>query len=322
MTRRVEVTPHGEVTRRVEVTRVTKAYGARTVVRDVSFRIEGGEVYGLLGPNGAGKTTTLSIVATLVAPDTGDARVGGLSVVAARSAVRRRLGLVPQRVSLYPSLTVEENLRFFAALYGLDGDRLRGRVDALLALSGLEARRADVVSECSGGMQRRLNLACGLVHEPELLLLDEPTVGIDPQSRERIFDAVAALAAGGLSILYTTHYMEEAERLCHRVGILDEGRLVGEGTPAELASLVGRGEIVFLALQDDASPPLRERLEKRGAQEISPRRYRLVTGASLRDVPVLLKWVAESGGAVSELTVHRPNLGEAFFHLTGKELRD
>ena len=306
----------------LEASGLTKSYGGRDVVRGVSLAIHAGEIYGLLGPNGAGKTTVLGMVATLIAPDAGDARVSGRAVSTDVEAVRRVLGLVPQRIALYPALSIEENLRFFGRLYGLAGGRLDARVDAMLALSGLNARRGDVVTHASGGMQRRLNLACGLIHEPKLLLLDEPTVGIDPQSRERVFEAVLALAANGLAILYTTHYMEEAERLCHRVGILDEGRLVGEGTPAELSRLVSAGELVTLSLKDEPSPALRADLLDAGAVAAGPRSFRRATSEAAREVPELLRRVASGGGVLTELSVHRPHLGDVFFHLTGKELRD
>jgi ABC-2 type transport system ATP-binding protein len=204
------------------------------------------------------------MVATIIPPSQGEVKITGLAAATAKG----KLGLVPQMLCLYPSLTAEEHLSFFGRMYGLERARLRTRVDDLLELTGLTPRRADRVATFSGGMQRRLNLACGLVHEPELLLLDEPTVGVDPQTRERIFTAVEELAARGMAVLYTTHYMEEAERLCHRLAIMDEGRIIAEGTVEELARLMG---------------------------EVTP---------------------------IRELTVRRPNLGEVFFHLTGKALRD
>jgi ABC-2 type transport system ATP-binding protein len=251
----------------LEVSDLKKSHGERAAVREVSFSIRAGEIFGLLGPNGAGKTTTIGMIASTVVPTGGEVRVLGRSATSQRSATKKHLGLVPQRICLYPPLTAEENLLFFGRMYGLGQSHLAERVEALLQLAGLTDRRHDRVSTFSGGMQRRLNLACGLVHEPQLLLLDEPTVGIDPQSRERIFTAVEKLAASGMAVLYTTHYMEEAERLCHQIAIMDEGRFVAEGSVTELAGLVG------------------ERVTK----------------------------VA---------VVPRSNLGEVFFHLTGKELRD
>jgi ABC-2 type transport system ATP-binding protein len=210
----------------------------------VSLDIRPGETFGLLGPNGAGKTTTLSMLATLLPPTSGDASVGGCSVARDPKGVRRRVGIAPQTLSLYPDLTGEENLHFFARLNGVPRREREARVAHVLALVGLEGRRADRVRSYSGGMQRRLNLACALVHGPRVVLLDEPTAGVDPQSRENLLGAIRGLAADGTTVLYTTHYMEEAERLCDRIAILDEGRVRAVGTLEELLEIVGLGEVI------------------------------------------------------------------------------
>jgi ABC-2 type transport system ATP-binding protein len=232
------------------------------------------------------------------------------------------MGLVPQSLGLYPSLTAEENLRFFGKMYGVKGGKLEARVDALLELTGLTPRRSDPVAAFSGGMKRRLNLACGIVHDPGLLLLDEPTVGVDPQSRERIFNAVEELASSGMAILYTTHYMEEAERLCHRVAILDEGRLVAEGTVAELAGLLGKGSSIVVTFKQAPSESLVDLLQERDAEHIDTDRFLLSGNSAEELVPLLFQMAAAEDNTIKELVVHRPNLGEVFFHLTGKELRD
>ena len=221
-----------------------RRYGDLDAVRGISLEIAEGEIFGLLGPNGAGKTTTLSMIATLLRPSSGDAHVFDRSLREDVQAVRRLVGLAPQQVSLYPELTGRENLEFFGRLYGMGGASLRGRVDELLALVGLEARQDDRARVYSGGMQRRLNLACSLVHEPRLLLLDEPTVGVDPQSRENIFAAIRSIADAGTTILYTTHYMEEAERLCQRIAILDGGEVIALGSLEELFDIPGGGEVI------------------------------------------------------------------------------
>src|SRR5262245_35356746 len=226
---------------------LARSFGEVEAVRGVSLHIEDGETVGLLGPNGAGKTTTLSLLATLLTPSSGDAHVFGASLRRDAWTVRRLVGLAPQEVSLYPELTADENLRFFGRIYGLAGARIRERADALLDLVGLLPRRHDRVATYSGGMKRRLNLACSLLHEPRLLLLDEPTVGVDPQSRDSIFDAIRELARHGKAILYSTHYMEEAERLCDRITVMDEGRIVAAGTLHELLQIVGLGEIIELS---------------------------------------------------------------------------
>ena len=238
----------------LEVANLSKSYGDRQAVREVSFDIGAGEIFGLLGPNGAGKTTTIGMLASIIPASQGEVRITGRAAAGARN----KLGLVPQKLCLYPSLTAEEHLTFFGRMYGLARVDLRERVEYLLDLAGLGARRGDRVATYSGGMQRRLNLACGLVHEPELLLLDEPTVGVDPQTRERIFAAVEQLAARGMAIIYTTHYMEEAERLCHRLAIMDEGRFIAEGTVEELARLTGEGGSVVVAFGSaPSSSPIR-----------------------------------------------------------------
>lgn len=306
----------------LEASLLYKQYGERSAVNGISFSVHSGEIFGLLGPNGAGKTTTLGMIATLVRPTGGEAWIDGQSIVTDRDEVRKQIGFVPQQICLYPGLTPEENLFFMARLYGLRGSRLKERVAKMLELTGLGARRGEVVGTLSGGMKRRLNLACGLVHEPKVLLLDEPTVGVDPQSRERIFEAVEDLARDGLAILYTTHYMEEAERLCDRVAILDEGTFVAHGTSAELASLMGGGQVVAFSLKTPPTAALAARLAEMGAQEVAPLRFRLVSDSAGRLVPDLLARLEAEDSLLSELTVHPPNLGEVFLHLTGKELRD
>jgi ABC-2 type transport system ATP-binding protein len=222
----------------VELLALAHAYDSCETLQPLRLEIHAGETFGLLGPNGAGKTTMLSLLATLLAPSSGDALIFGHSLTEAPAAVRALVGLVPQEISLYAELSAEENLLFFGRLNGVSGDELHARADELLARVSLSPRRGDRVRTFSGGMRRRLNLACSLMHRPRLLLLDEPTVGVDPQSRESLFDTVKRLAAEGTTIVYTTHYMEEAERLCDRIAILDTGRIIALGTQAELLELV------------------------------------------------------------------------------------
>ena len=231
----------------VEVERLTKSYGALRAVDGISFAIEPGECFGLLGPNGAGKTTTIQCMVGALRPDSGEVRINGVTDPT-RPAVRAKLGVAPQSLAIYDDFSAEENLSFFGGLYGIRGTRLRERVDAALELAGLTARRRDRVSTYSGGMQRRLNLVCGLLHDPPVILLDEPTVGVDPQSRNLIFDNIESLKRLGRTLLYTTHYMEEAERLCDRVAILDQGKILALGTVGELIRERGNLESVFLHL--------------------------------------------------------------------------
>ncbi len=294
----------------LEVQAVSKSYGDREAVRAVSFSLKRGEVFGLLGPNGAGKTTTIGVIAGILTPSSGTVRCAGA------------LGLVPQRVALYPSLTAEENLDFFGRLYGLSKSHARARRDHLLELSGLSKRAQQPVAEFSGGMKRRLNLACGLVHAPEVLLLDEPTVGVDPQSRERIYDSLAALAAEGVAILLTTHYMDEAERLCDRLVIMDEGCLIAEGSVEELVARTSLERSLELQLERPPKERLARRLSALGAHPQNARTYLLTGKDRMRALPALLALVATEGNEVQELNVQRPNLGDVFLQLTGKALRD
>ena len=218
---------------------VTKYFDGVAAVEDVSFVIRRKEIFGLLGPNGAGKTTTIRMLSTVLAPDAGDVCVGGHSVIREGDEVRKRIGICPQELALYPELSAVDNLVFFGRMAGLSGHEARARARAVLAGVGLAARGSEVVKKYSGGMQRRVNIGIALMNRPELLFLDEPTVGIDPQSRNHIFETVLALRAEGTTVLYTTHYMEEADRLCDRIGVMDQGRIVAVDTPAELKRQVG-----------------------------------------------------------------------------------
>jgi ABC-2 type transport system ATP-binding protein len=237
--------------------RLSRRFGDRVAVDDVSFAITAGETYGLLGPNGAGKTTTISMVCGLLRRDAGTVHVGAVSIDDARGDAKRLIGYVPQEVALYGDLTAAENLRFFGRLYGLQRKALDERVHEVLELVDLADRAGDRVESFSGGMKRRLNIGAGLIHRPRLLVLDEPTAGVDPQSRHAILERVQALRAEGMAVLYTTHYMEEAERLCDRIAIIDRGRIVAEGTRLELLALAGQEEdddleAVFLHLTGTA----------------------------------------------------------------------
>src|SRR4029077_10603013 len=301
---------------------LARSFGEVEAVRGVSMRIEEGETVGLLGPNGAGKTTTLSMLATLLGPSAGDADIFGASVCRDAWTVRRLVGLAPQEVSLYPELTADENLRFYGRLYGLGGSRIRERADALLDLVGLLPRPPDRVATYSGGMKRRLNLACSLLHAPRLLLLDEPTVGVDPQSRDRIFDAIRELARGGKTILYTTHYMEEAERLCDRIIIMDEGRIVAAGTLGELLRIVGMGEVIELTGSGEvlgdgrlASVPGVSKIER------GERSTRIFVESAARALPAIAALVATAGEQLRAVQIYRVDLERVFMHLTGQQQR-
>jgi len=299
------------------------SYGSRTVLDGVSFEVAAGEIVGLLGPNGAGKTTTLSVLATLRRADAGDAEVTGISVQRDAARVRRVLGLVPQALAVYPTLTALENLRCFAGILGVGRGAVRDVALRALDLVGLAERASDAVATFSGGMQRRLNLAVALLRRPAVLLLDEPTAGVDPQSRERILETVRAVAAAGTAVLYSTHLMDEAERLCDRVVLIDHGRVVAAGSPAELTARADGAVRLVLVTRDplpdgwlDAIPGARA---VSGEQFVPARGHRQeVAIAAL----ALAGRVLECAGDVLELHVHQPDLQDVFFHLTGRALRD
>ena len=301
-------------------------YGTRPALDGLSFEVGAGEVVGLLGPNGAGKTTTLSVLATLRWPDSGGAAIAGRATDREAPAVRRNVGYVPQNLAIYPTLTARENLAFFARLFGLGGEKLGAAVRDGLVLVGLEERADEVVSTFSGGMQRRLNLACGLLHRPRVVLLDEPTVGVDPQSRERIFEAVRAQAAAGAAVLYSTHYMEEAEHLCDRVLLIDHGRLVAAGAPAALIEESGGG--MSLEVSTRSPLPVDWLKDVPAARTLAPPEAHdggFVARVALLDLAsaaAVLDRAAAHGGGVLDFHLHQPSLQEVFLRLTGHGLRD
>jgi len=308
----------------VSCTALRKAYGDHLAVADVGFSVQAGESYGLLGPNGAGKTTTISILCGLLQADGGAVEVGGAPMRTGRCEAKRHLGLVPQDIALYPDLTARENLRFFGRLQGLGRAELRTRVDEVLEIVALEDRAGDRVESFSGGMKRRCNIAAALLHHPQLLVLDEPTVGVDPQSRASILDGIAALQEHGMAVLYTTHYMEEAQRLCDRIGIIDEGRLVAEGTQAELLAAVGQHPVVRLTVDGDpavlAGALAGERFVVRTS--VGEGRIEVAVTDPARSLAPLIERAEQVDARVTGVEVVEPDLESVFLHLTGKALRD
>ena len=315
----------------IEAANLRKSYGARLALDDVTFSVNAGEVVGLLGPNGAGKTTTLSILATLNAPDAGEVRIAGFDFRAARASVRRKLGFVPQSIALYPPLSALQNVKIFARVHGMDRRRAETcSIDALEAV-GLCDRAHDPIWTLSGGMKRRLNLACGLVHRPQALLLDEPTVGVDPQSRERIFMTIRAAADSGVAVLYSTHYMEEVERMCDRAFLIDRGRLIAQGTVAQLIELGGRHPRMEITFEKPPRPGWYDgvrgvkELALPGVKELAPPLAATMVALELthlRQVSELLERADNAGCLRLEFAVHSPNLSDAFIALTGHALRD
>ncbi len=308
----------------LEVAGLRKRFGDVEAVRDVSFSIAPGETFGLLGPNGAGKTTTISMVSGLLRPDAGEVRVAGEAMTISSLGPKRKVGLVPQEVAVYPDLTGRENLRFFGRLYDMGGDELVRRIDEVLEVIGLGDRADDLVREYSGGMRRRLNIGIGLLHRPMLLVLDEPTVGVDPQSRNAILESVEQLSAAGMAVLYTTHYMEEAERLCDRVAIIDEGVIRAEGTRRRLVELVGeQGRVRIETASGSAAAAERlRRLDGVSGVSSVDGSVELLTGDTSAVLAPALAALAEAGVGVSAVTIEEPDLEAVFLHLTGKALRD
>jgi len=302
-----------------------KRFGARVAVDGVSLRVAPGEIYGLLGPNGAGKTTTILLVCGVLPRDEGYVLVDGRDLDSGPAA-RARIGLAPQWLGLYPDLTGRENLEFWGRMYGLDGPALASAVEAALFSVGLVDRARDLVATYSGGMMRRLNLASALLHRPPLLVLDEPTVGVDPQSRNAIFEHVAKLRAEGTAILYTTHYMEEAERLCDRIGIIDGGRLQAEGTRRELLASLGEGACVEVTLggSDDAVRAAAVAASLAGVASAAPlgSGIRVVAKDATAVLPPLLEVLLGAGLRPNRIELREPDLEAVFLRLTGRALRD
>jgi len=303
-----------------------KSYGDRAVVADLSLAVGAGEIVGLLGPNGAGKSTTVAMLCGLVGADRGEVFIGtGASRLALDEnahAAKRRIGVVPQELSIYENLGAAANLELFGALYGLSGPLLRQRVDAALALVGLTDRARDKPQSFSGGMKRRLNIAAALVHDPDVLIFDEPTVGVDPQSRNAIFDNLETLRDHGKALLYTTHYMEEAERLCDRVVIMDHGRVVASDTLAGLYKRLPAVET--LELEVDGTVDLGALGAATGVTRPTQEGTRLLVGVAElgRAAPAVLTWLAGHGHGVHRISSGRADLEDVFLSLTGRQLRD
>lgn len=308
----------------VEVSNLVKSYNGLTAVNGVSFAIGRGEIFGLLGPNGAGKTTTISMLTCLLAPTSGSAGIASHDVVSEAKTVKGIIGLVPQDLAVYPQLSACDNLLFFGRIYGLKGRQLGQRVDDLLELVGLKERAGDLVNNFSGGMKRRVNIAAGLLHQPQVLFLDEPTVGVDPQSRNFIFENIETLNRQGMTILYTTHYMEEAERLCHRVAIIDQGQIIAIDTPKALIDGLGGG-IIRLGLPETTEETFIAKIKKlSGVKDISRQDNILSvqTHHSQEALMQIIQLLNTAGVTINTLEILEPNLESVFLHLTGRRLRD
>ena len=308
------------------VQNIVKQYGDFTAVKGISFDIEEGEIFSLLGPNGAGKTTTISMLSTLYTPTSGDATIGGHSVTKDPMAVRGVIGVVPQDLALYEDLTARENLIFWGQMYNLSGKSLNSRVDEVLEQIGLTDKAKDRVKTYSGGMKRRVNIGVGLLHKPKVLFMDEPTVGIDPQSRRAILDTVKDLNKQGMTLLYTTHYMEEAEELSNRVGIIDHGELIAIGSQKELTQQVGQSETLILHISENEDPEalvtalkgIKEVLEA----NVIDHEISIITPSAKDVLASVVSKANERGIKIRSIDIREPNLEAVFLHLTGRALRD
>jgi ABC-2 type transport system ATP-binding protein len=301
-----------------------KRFGEIQAVNGISFGVAPGETYGLLGPNGAGKTTTISMLCGLLEPDGGTVEIAGVPLTTRSVEAKAAIGYVPQELAIYPDLSAAENLRFFARLYGLAPAVSRERVAEVLDVIGLTERGDDLAHTYSGGMKRRLNIGIGLLHRPRLLVLDEPTVGVDPQSRNAILESVERLAAEGMAVLYTTHYMEEAERLCDRIGIVDRGELKAEGTRAELVALVGQHDRVQVDGTGDLDAAARAAAALASVEAATVRDggIELIVDHAGAVLVELLATIAAAGVDVKAVEIDEPDLEAVFLHLTGRALRD
>ena len=316
-----------EVTELLNIDQLYKSYGQQEVVKGLSLHIKKGESYGLLGPNGAGKSTTISMISGLLKPVQGSITVGGINMIDSPKKAQQLLGVVPQEIALYMPMTAKENLMFWGRMYGLSGELLKQRVQEVLDISGLTDRANDKVGTFSGGMKRRVNIGAAILHNPKLLIMDEPTVGIDPQSRNHILETVKALNEQGMTIIYTSHYMEEVEFLCHRIGIMDQGQLIAEGTIEQLQQVVGNKTSLTITLQEQIqhTDELIQALKQICPEEsfsIQEQKLTAMSADAQRMIVTILPFLAEQGLSVTAIDLVQPNLENVFLHLTGRSLRD
>jgi ABC-2 type transport system ATP-binding protein len=308
----------------IQVENLYKHFGEIKAVDGVSFDVERGEIFSLLGPNGAGKSTTISMLSCLLRPSDGDARVMGYSITEDPRGVKASIGVVPQEIALYEDLSARENLNFWGKMYGLRGAELRSRVDEVVEMIGLGDRQKDRVSKFSGGMKRRVNIGIALLHRPDVIIMDEPTVGIDPQSRRHILDGVLAQNTAGATVLYTTHYMEEAQELSQHIAIMDMGKVIAAGTHEELVQIVGEQDRIDLELSAEAEPLLESWRGVEGVSQVSAGdgSASILVDDSNLVLPRLFETANEASVRIISVEIKEPNLETVFLHLTGRALRD
>jgi len=308
----------------IKVQNLDKSFKDIHAVNDISFEIHQGEIFSLLGPNGAGKTTTIGMISGLLTPDQGQVWVMGNSVLENPRQAKAQIGVVPQEIALYTDISARANLNFWGKMYGLRGQTLVERVDSVLSLIGLEDRKDQVVSKFSGGMQRRLNVGIALLHQPQVIIMDEPTVGIDPQSRRKILDSVKQLRDQGVTILYTTHYMEEAQELSDRIAIMDYGKIIALGSHEELIDIVGELDRITLTIKGETQSVLSAWEEIDGVEKVTPEdgRIYLFVKDSNDSLPAIFDTAGQKNIRITTVDIQEPNLEAVFLHLTGRALRD
>lgn len=305
------------------ISHLSKSYDSLKAVDDISLEIKEGEIFGFLGPNGAGKTTAISIIAGLLKPDEGRITIDSLDLEKNLRSIRKIMGIVPQDMAFYEELTAKENLVFWGKLHGLGSQVLQERIGYYLEKTGLKGRENEALKKYSGGMKRRINLIIGLLHHPRLLLLDEPTTGIDVQTKLNIFDTIRDAAAGGTTVLYTTHNLKEAEDLCDRIAIMDAGKILARGTLQELIRLVGEKDIVLISGSFEADQAREVMAGFKEAEVLSLSEGKIVLSLEAsKFIPLLLKAFFKAGLPISDITIKQPNLESVFLKLTGRELRE
>jgi ABC-2 type transport system ATP-binding protein len=308
----------------IEVKNLKKTFDNTQAVQGISFDIMQGQIFSLLGPNGAGKTTTISILSTLIKPDSGSVTLMGYDLKQESNKAKACLGVVPQDIALYEDLTAAENLNFWGKMYGLRGNILKQRIQVVLEMIGLADRKNERVGKYSGGMKRRVNIGAALLHNPKILFMDEPTVGIDPQSRRHILDSIKLLNQQGMTVLYTTHYMEEAQELSDQIAIMDKGKIIAMGTQAELIKIVGQSDRLTIEIDQDHSQVMELWQTVPGVQKISGVNgsLDLLAEDSNQVLPRLFEIAAVNNTRITAINIQEPNLEAVFLHLTGKALRD
>jgi ABC-2 type transport system ATP-binding protein len=308
----------------ITVRSVSKSYGNTEAVKNVSFNIGKGEIFGILGPNGAGKSTIVNILNTLIKPDKGDVIIDGVNIKDNGNSVKLIMGVVPQEIALYEELTAYENLMFWGGLYNIPKSDLKANVNKTLGIVDLVNRKNDRIKTFSGGMKRRINIACSLLHNPRILVMDEPTVGVDPQNRNHIFEVIERLNSEGMTIIYTTHYMEEAERFCDKIAIIDTGQIVAQGTLKELKHISDIKDLVTIKLAEADNETI-ARIKSENPMfrfDITSSTFEVECGNIGNDTSIIINQIQNSGGVIESINTKGTNLESIYLKLTGKELRD